>query len=581
MDRGDNFNAWNPGLESEIPSGLKKLITLFREETSEFSYEDAVSASELCGLKPQELHCLSIKRLVMHELLVRVTADLTVPDGPKYEDLGIAIRAMATRILNNHLEKELEYIEERFEQFVHKASIRIRDIFTNDFLSLQSFKRNYRKKPKLLDLFRTPARLQSHASETHQIMILKKWSTYTESENNFDARCKFSLARIISGIIGVRGKLVSDSELFLPLAVIVFKNTFGGIEISRLVAPLFCAAVTAEGYRTLPAQEMPIVMNTKGASASGKSTIRPQQRLLSEKMNIPWEDFALISPDYWRKFLLDYDSLGADYKYGAMLTSYELEIIDKKLDLYMEQKALVGQMPHLLIDRFRFDSFIVSGDGNYTSRLLTRFGQKVFLFFIITSPIETVERAWRRGLLTSRYKAVDDLLFHNIEAYTGMPELFFSWMSIADKEINFEFLDNNVLLGELPKTIAFGKIGKMVIFDLLGLNNIDRFKEINVDAENPNEVLCKNEETSDYDFVKQCLVKISEVIFVDKKTSHIFGIYREGSWVYINKSYEPTTPEEKKCLFGIGWYSKCNTKTTITSDYYSDLEHELTIGRIV
>ena len=56
-------------------------------------------------------------------------------------------------------------------------------------------------------------------------------------------------------------------------------------------------------------------------------------------MGIPWKDFALISPDYWRKFLLDYNSLGADYKYGAMLTAFELEIIDKKLDLYMERKA--------------------------------------------------------------------------------------------------------------------------------------------------------------------------------------------------------------------------------------------------
>ena len=38
-----------------------------------------------------------------------------------------------------------------------------------------------------------------------------------------------------------------------------------------------------------------------------------------------------------------------------------------------------------------------------------------------------VERAWRRGLTTQRHKAVDDLLYHNIEAYTGIPELFFAW----------------------------------------------------------------------------------------------------------------------------------------------------------
>ena len=85
-----NFDAWNPGIESKIPRRLCELITLFRKENSKMSYKEAALAAELCGLKPQELHSLSVRRLVIHELLIRVTADLTVPDGPKYEDLGIA-----------------------------------------------------------------------------------------------------------------------------------------------------------------------------------------------------------------------------------------------------------------------------------------------------------------------------------------------------------------------------------------------------------------------------------------------------------------------------------------------------------
>ena len=66
----------------------------------------------------------------------------------------------------------------------------------------------------------------------------------------------------------------------------------------------------------------------------------------------------MISPDIWRKFLLDYTSLGGAYKYAAMLTGHELEIIDQKLDRRMEAKAARGEMSHLLIDRFRFDSFV-------------------------------------------------------------------------------------------------------------------------------------------------------------------------------------------------------------------------------
>ena len=98
-------------------------------------------------------------------------------------------------------------------------------------------------------------------------------------------------------------------------------------------------------------------MNTKGASAAGKSTMRPEQKALAERLGVAWNDFALISPDIWRKQLLDYASLGAAYKYGGACTSEELQIIDQKLDRYMARKAERQATTHLLIDRFRFDSF--------------------------------------------------------------------------------------------------------------------------------------------------------------------------------------------------------------------------------
>ena len=171
-------------------------------------------------------------------------------------------------------------------------------------------------------------------------------------------------------------------------------------------------------------------MNVKGASASGKSTMRPRQKMLAGKLNFPWDDFALISPDIWRKFLLDYATLGAAYKYAGTLTGHEVEIIDRKLDDRMADRAARGEMPHLLIDRFRFDSFVPNLEEG-SSRLLTRFGDLVYMFFMITPPEMTVERAWTRGLKLGRYKAVEDLLAHNVEAYAGMPELFFTWALIA------------------------------------------------------------------------------------------------------------------------------------------------------
>ena len=63
---------------------------------------------------------------------------------------------------------------------------------------------------------------------------------------------------------------------------------------------------------------------------------------------------------------------------------------------------------------------------------------------MITPPESLVERAWKRGLEVGRYKAVDDTLAHSVEAYSGMPQLFFTWVGAADKRVQFEFLDNSV-----------------------------------------------------------------------------------------------------------------------------------------
>jgi hypothetical protein len=107
-----------------------------------------------------------------------------------------------------------------------------------------------------------------------------------------------------------------------------------------------------------------------------------------------------------------------------------LQIVDKKLDRYMAMKAERGEMTHLLIDRFRFDSFAPDSD-EAGSNLLTRFGHDVYLFFMITPPEALVERAWKRGLELGRYKAVDDTLAHGIDAYAGMPRLIFTWAKRA------------------------------------------------------------------------------------------------------------------------------------------------------
>ena len=272
-------------------------------------------------------------------------------------------------------------------------------------------------------------------------------------------------------------------------------------------------------------------MNVKGASAAGKSTLRPQQRKLAEALNLDWTDFALISPDIWRKYLLDYDSLGEATRYAGSLTGHEIEIIDAKLDEYMAARAARRAIPHLLVDRFRFDSFSVAPNEADGGRLLTRFGDRVYLFFVITPPDATVERAWGRGNKFGRYKAVDDLLYHNVEAFTGMPQLFFTWARNQSKEVHYEFLDNSVPKGARPRTVAFGLNGEMNILDVKFLLDVDRFAKINVEAKSPTEVYPDAEGLAaarNTEFLAQCLRNIPHIRLADHDTGRIYGWIDNG-----------------------------------------------------
>ena len=277
----------------------------------------------------------------------------------------------------------------------------------------------------------------------------------------------------------------------------------------------------------LEAQPAPVILNVKGSSASGKSTIRPYQRALVEALGLDWLDFALITPDVWRKFLLDYDSLGPARRYAGPLTGHEVEIVDRKLDGYMARKADAGRISHLLIDRFRFDSFAVNPGTETGSQLLTRFGHQVYMHFMITPPDATVERAWKRGEQFGRYKAVEDLLAHNVEAYTGMPRLFFTWVLRPDKEVHFEFLDNSVPEGERPRTVAFGANGVMNILDV---QVPARHRPLPGD-QHPGprsggglcRRACPRKARGDMRFLRDCLRRMTTIRFADHATGRVLA----------------------------------------------------------
>jgi len=509
-------SAWDPGLTSDIPARLMPLVTLYRPENALVDYETVKAASEFCGLKPKELVSLRLERLILHELLIRVTGTLTVPDGPNYEELGINLRGMVSTIYT-HIEQHLPTIKADFESFEAEVEETLREILA-PALELPEPVANPGFLARLMGQKEPPQPSDPIAA------ALEVWREPEPDE--LKAAANEALSEIVGGIIATRGHLIPDADLITELAARLVRARQGAREIGRLIEPYFQKAVDLEGYRRLPPQASPVVMNVKGASAAGKSTIRPQQRALAEKLGTPWEDFALISPDYWRKRLLEYESLGEDFKYGAMLTGHELEIIDRKLDDYMAARHKAGRTPHLLIDRFRFDSFQTAND----SSLMTRFGKRVFLFFMVTPPAATVERAWKRGKATGRYKAVDDLLYHNIEAYLGMPKLFFSWIASEGMDVHFEFLDNSVALGERPRTIAYGTREKLNVLDVAGMGDITRFAKVNIDASMPQDVLLELDGVP-VDFLHECVDRFPQIIFADSKSRKTYGALRDGRWV--------------------------------------------------
>ncbi len=536
-----NTGAWSPAIKSTLPSQYLSLSTLFRSENVTTSIATANELSGFTGLPLQRLICFRPQRLVVHELLIRVSADIFVDDGSKYEDLGVNFRRVVDRILSGYIEPHMAHIVECFEQMRRRGEAMIAAQLETDLFAPPAKAAHGSDKFSLAKLFgRKPSRAKPVECESVELRhqhILDDWKQQMQVDGDALASAVYSALCVVGKALIIKhGRIVGEKSLLTSLVTGLVCNQYGSELIGEIITPYVQRAAVRENYRILPAQAEPVVINVKGASASGKSTMRPLQRLHTEKLGLNWQDFALISPDIWRKYLLDYDSLGEAYKYAGTLAGDEIPIVDQKLDRYIANKAAAGNVSHLLIDRFRFDSFAPGRDTEEGSNLLTRFGHTVYLIFMVTPPPSTVERAWLRGLQVGRYKAVDDLLYHNIEAFTGIPLLFFTWALRKDKTVYYEFLDNSVAHKQTPKTIAFGLNEEMYIIDFKCMLDIVRYTKININAANPAEVypaaaaMAPQANTA---FLVQCVKKIPKINFVERLSGRIYACIESGavSWV--------------------------------------------------
>jgi len=536
------FGPWNPGIRSPVPEPLRQFCTVFLPENVVTSFGKAAELRDLTGLEMTELAAFRPRRLILHELLIRVTADLSVPDGERIEDLGINFREMTRAILGRYLGPHMDSIAASFNATRQQLAQRIEaalDAVTPAATSAYAAPSNLHKQGLFARFARgkkktAPMRVAGGWDEQLVAAWLAKALT---TEDGLERAAYRALTRVTSAILKRHGRPWGTRELIASIATDVASNDWGSDVIGNAIEPVLLQAARSEGYRLLPAQEWPVIMNTKGASASGKSTLRPLQKQLAGSIGIKWSDFALISPDIWRKQLLDYESLGTNYKYAGSFTGDELQIIDQKLDRYMARKAERGQTSHLLIDRFRFDSFAPDSE-EAGSNLLTRFGRIIYLFFMITPPGSLVERAWNRGLDFGRYKPVDDTLAHAVEAYSGMPQLFFTWVQRADKRVHFEFLDNSVQRGARPCTVAFGDNETLNVLDIKCMLDIERYRRANIHAASPDALFTDatlSAPASNLDFLRQCIARFRDVHFADQSTGRIYLSMASGRTVWADR----------------------------------------------
>jgi hypothetical protein len=343
-----------------------------------------------------------------------------------------------------------------------------------------------------------------------------------------------SLYRVLGSIATSRGFIGNDPEYLKNICVRHACNYLGSREIGRKVGALVDEAIAAEGYERIADAEIPILISLKGASAAGKSSLRPMLSEMMTELGFEEHGYGTISPDIWRRMLLDYDALGESYKYAGRFTSHEVNIIDTKLDHYIRAKAEHRHsIPHLMVDRFRFDSFASEKITRVLHKTYVRYIDTMYMYFVVTPPEATVERGWERGLVRGRYKAVEDFLGHCIEAYAGMPKLLFKWLASEKPRYFFEFLDNSVAKGVYPELIARGTQRKMQIYRPRSLIDIERFQRINVLATNPQQVAAAPEQltvANNLGFLRQCITKIKLIEFIDENSDTSFLTIRSGSF---------------------------------------------------
>lgn len=516
--QGTEFHAWNPGINTELPAVLIGQETLYCPLHSSTGFNELQELSRLTGIKPERLVAFTAERLILHELIVRITADILIEEGAEEEMLGQHFRQIAHQILKHYIAPMRHEIENNFMTLQQQVKQQVGLTLHQTLFQPLPTSASKTQTKGSWNPFKRPQRQSLLSVEEQQYAIIKQFKTTgLEAKTAYDKALYKSLYVVLSAMASTNGRIGRDLDLVTTLVSRQMCNDYGSRMIGQQLDPIIRQAISEQGYNRVQSTEAPLLISLKGASASGKSTLRPLLHEMIRQQGINSQSFGTISPDIWRRLLLDYDALGQHYKYAGRLTSNEVNIVDRKLDLYIRTKAQQERsIPHLIVDRFRFDSFTTKQITEVLHGTYVHYVDTIHMYFIITPPEATVERGWLRGLERGRYKSVEDFLGHCVEAYSGMPKLFFKWLAYDKPVFRFNFMDNSVAKGEPPLTVAWGTQQELNIIDPIALINIERYQKIDIYADCEAEVYPDRQQLDikkNCGFLLQCIERLPRVNF--------------------------------------------------------------------
>jgi len=329
-----DHGPWNPGILSTLPTALKVHVTLLDPENVFETIEEIDELSTFTGLTREKLVTFRPSRLMVHQLLVQICGRYAVSDGNQYEDLGNNFRLMVQTILDKHLSNQVGEVERVYATTRKEIEATVNLCFADQPVAKDN--ESTHQKNWIEKLFKQKKKKEVSLTPLEQDQkLVSHWRKRIDESSDLKKESYRKMVSIVGSIMALHGRIRGDRQLHQKLVVNQLCNQIGCQRIGDYLYPLICAGAAEEGFETLPVQPAPVIINVKGASASGKSTLRPLQRRLTEELGLKWREFALISPDIFRKFLLEYESMGADYKYAGMCSGEELQIVDEKLDVLM------------------------------------------------------------------------------------------------------------------------------------------------------------------------------------------------------------------------------------------------------